>query len=101
MKSPVPPFLERIQTETRATRERMAGELFGLDAVRGAVASAAAKGLDLVALRPPLPVDLRETQAARTAVKHLRDSGFSVEWESYMGETDGRRDVGWELRVTW
>ena len=101
MTADLPPFLERIQSETRAAREKVAGELLTLDAVRGAVAAAAARGLVVAVMRPPHPVDLRETDAARAAVKHLTDSGFKVEWESYREDEDGRPTDGVELKIFW
>lgn len=101
MTSDLPPFLDRIQTATRLAREGVAGELLALDAVRGAVVAAAGQGLAVAVIRPPYPVDLRETDAARAAVKHLTDSGFKVEWEGYRDEVSGRPIDGFELKIFW
>lgn len=101
MTADLPPFLDRIREETRAAREKLAGELLSLEAVRDAVKTAAGQGLAVAVIRPRHPVDLRETEAARAAVKHLTDSSFKVEWESYREEVAGRPTDGMELKIFW
>ena len=101
MKSPVPPFLERIQAETKASREKLAGELFELDTVRGLVIAAAGEGFSKIIIRPPRPIDLRDTNAARAAVKHLTDSGLKPFWESYIADSNGHQVAASELHVEW
>ncbi len=101
MTADLPPFLDRIKAETRAARDRLAGELFALDAVRAAVGAAANKGQTMAPIRPPYPVDLRDTDAAQAAVKHLKDSGLKVAWEGYREEWEGRPTDGWELQIVW
>lgn len=101
MTAGLPPFLDRIQTETQKAREALAEDLFNLDMVRSTVAAAAGQGLAVAVIRPPYPVDLTHTEAAKAAVKHLKDSGFKVGWECYRAEWEGRPTDGWELQIVW
>lgn len=101
MKPPIPPFIESVRNLTEKALDDLATEVFDLDTVRGAVIDAAKTGFQSVVIRPPLPVDLRPTTAAKAAEKHLADSGFKVFWESYVVEAGGRRLTGMELHISW
>lgn len=101
MTAPLPPYLDRIQTETRAARERLAGQVFDLKTVRSAIATAASAGQAVAVIRPPHPVDLRATDAAQAALKHLKDSGFKVGWAGYQEGWEGRPTDGWGLEIVW
>jgi hypothetical protein len=101
MKPPLPPFIESVRRLAEEALDDLAGEVFDLDAVRGAIIDAAKTGFQSVVIRPPRAVDLRSTAAAKAAEKHLADSGFKVFWESYVVESAGRRLTGMELHISW
>ena len=101
MKSPAPPFVDGVRELTQSAREALAKEVYDLDTLRGLVIGAAGQGYARVIVRPPRPLDLRGTEAASLAEKHLVDSGFRIYWETYVGEVDGTRFSGAELQVEW
>lgn len=95
------PFLPALHTLTRAGCEKVAGEMFDTMAVRLALATAATQGRTRLFLRPALPIDLRETNAARSLVAHLASLGISAMWQTYSLDEGGRRVTGYELEITW
>lgn len=101
MKPTLPPFLERVRDLTAATLEDQAEEIFDIETVRGLVIAAAGEGFRQTVIRPPRPVDLRPTAAAKAAVKHLEDSGFKVFWESFTLDGSGQRMTGYEMHIEW
>lgn len=101
MKSPVPPFIDGVRELTLSAREALAKEVYDIDALHGQIIAAAGQGCSRAVIRPPRPVDLRATDAARMAEKHLTDSGFKVFWEAYVVETEGQRLTALELQIEW
>lgn len=73
--------LERVQEMTRQAREREAGKLLTLDAVKKAISDAAGEGYSRAVIAPARPVDLTKTDTATATIAHLQKEGFRIEWE--------------------
>lgn len=101
MKSPVVPFGPAVCAMTRDSRETLAKDLFDLETVRLAIVARAQEGFAELMLRPPRPVDLRHTAAAKAAKTHLEKIGFKVFWEPYSLEIEGRRVDASEMKILW
>ncbi|KQZ56256.1 hypothetical protein ASD54_25275 [Rhizobium sp. Root149] len=74
-------ILQRVQEMTRQAREREAEKLLALTQVKQAIASAAAEGFNRVVIAPAKPLDLTQTDTARTTMAQLQKDGFRIEWE--------------------
>lgn len=95
------PFLPTVVKLTTDAREAVAAEMFTIEAVRLAVTKAATAGKARLFLRPPLPLDLQKTAAAKALIEHLAALGLATFWHPYAIEDGGRQETGYELEVSW
>lgn len=101
MKSPRAEFGPAIRAQTLAGREKLADEILALETVRIAIAKRATEGFDSLVIRPPRPVDLHRTRAAKALVSHLQAEGFGAHWEAYAVITPEATQNGMELEISW
>lgn len=73
--------MARVQEMTRQAREREAEKLLTLSQVKDAISEAARQGYSRTVIAPTKPVDLTNTNVAKSTVVQLEKEGFSVEWE--------------------
>ena len=101
--TPAKEILELAQSQ----REKMAAELFDLDTVAQLMTKAAARGEGGIRIAQEMPLDLRETQAAKTLYAKLEEGGFKPKWleatqkETFAGRETSTFIVFYELTVTW
>ena len=93
------PMLESTREMSRNSREDAARQLFAWKAVEEAIRGAAGKGFDQVEMVPPLPLDLRRTEAARALCDKLARLGFQTHWEERIGPRPG--EAGQVLGISW
>jgi hypothetical protein len=91
-----------VQTANEA-REKVAGELLNLDAVKGAIIEAALRGE--FAVKVPLGshvVELRATEAAEKLAIWARENKLTVEWVERMAERpNGLKVAVAEPIISW
>lgn len=93
------PDLERT---AREAREKLAAELFNIEALRAAMAKAASGGFLFVTILVPSMLDLRDTPAGRAALAWLHGEGFSAVWDQRRAVDVGRLDeAASDLVVSW
>jgi hypothetical protein len=90
---------EGFKKLTAAVREDMAAKLYDLTAITEMVAAQAAQGYDQAEIAPPVPVNLRGTEAAAATAKALLAGGFSLEWQRRQSRPDAPES--WTLVVSW
>lgn len=91
--------LSRMRNRTDTARDAVAAILFAPEAVNAALSDAAAKGLTAAYLAPLTPMDLRQTEAAKTIVDQLKAAKFVVEWKLVQANPEAEKS--YTLRVSW
>jgi hypothetical protein len=87
------------KTLTAAVQEDMAAKTFALATITESVAARAALGFDDVEIMPPVPVDLRRTNAVKESGAALVKAGFELEWKRRQPRPD--EPERWSLVVSW
>jgi hypothetical protein len=80
-------------------REKLAAQIYSLEAVRTVCTEAAGKGYPGVTIKPPAPLDLARTEAGRAARAWLTDQGARAVWENRTDPATG--DTFPVLVVSW
>lgn len=90
--------LARMRARTNEAREHEAGELFSAESINAKMSAAAAKGQSAAYFEPTIPMDLSESETAKSALQMLQSAGFNAEWKTRQ-KLDGEPDK--YLRVSW
>lgn len=90
--------LARVQEMTRQAREREAEKLLTLSLVKEAISEAAGQGYSRAVIAPTKPVDLTNTDVAKSTVAQLEKEGFRVEWEIRLQQDNSSFQA---MIVTW
>lgn len=89
-----------LEQEMRARREALAVDVFGPEMVREACTAAARQGYSTCTIKPPLPLNLRNTQAAASLLLWLEREGLQFDWNQGRDTPDGptypRLNIRWE-----
>lgn len=81
MRSPLNAIKPFLVEEAASARERLAGELYNLDKLKGDVIEAAKRGEYVVKIaHGTVAVDLKETEAANRLAAWIEKNGMRLEW---------------------
>ena len=88
-----------LREHTKAQREALAKDVFNPEKIRDACTKAAADGFSGCTIKPPLPVNLRQTEAVKAAEVWLAREGLNTSWALGRDTPDGleypRLEVSW------
>lgn len=91
--------LARMRERTKAALEHEAGEVFSVENINVALSAAATKSQTAAYFEPTSPMDLSDSDTAKTMVDILRKAGFLAEWKS--GQKNPDEEPQKFLRVSW
>ena len=95
------PFVPTLITLAAEAREKLATEIFAINAVRESIVKTACLGHERLFIRPQIPLDFRGTEAAKALCAHLAEVRATAFWHPYSVEKDGRQETGFELEISW
>lgn len=90
------PFLAE---QAKNARETVAESCFAKDTVAQACTEAAKGGYPGCVIKPPAPLNLRDTKTAKDLMAWLESQGLQASWVSARDTPDGA-DY-WRLEITW
>ena len=67
------PFVPTLITLAAEAREKLATEIFAINAVRESIVKTACLGHERLFIRPQIPLDFRGTEAAKALCAHLAE----------------------------
>jgi hypothetical protein len=88
-----------LAAEAKTARETMAETCFSKDTVSKACTEAALGGFPGCVIKPPAPVNLRDTNAAKSLETWLRGQGLQSTWIEARDTPDGPDYP--RLEITW
>ena len=95
-------LLPELIEKTREARERAAAEAFDLAKVRAAIMAAGKDGFTVCAVGPTLPLNLKETAAAKVLIAWLHGEGFQHAWEQrFVANPRPGGETVFDLLVSW
>jgi hypothetical protein len=103
MRSPLNAIKPFLVGEAASARERLAGELYNLDKLKGVVIEAANRGECAVKLaHDAVAVDLKETEAAAKLAEWIEENGMRLEWVERLADRPNSLKV-WirEPLISW